>query len=56
MFPHWLISHGRQVCDAKKPKCTECVLSDVCPSYDIFTRSTGMIAAKPSAKKKVSLK
>lgn len=32
MFPHWMIYHGRQVCDARKPKCTECVLSDICPS------------------------
>ena len=32
MFPHWLIQHGRQVCDARKPKCSECVLADICPS------------------------
>jgi endonuclease III len=27
-----VILHGRRVCDARKPKCTECVLSDFCPS------------------------
>jgi endonuclease III len=27
-----LIEHGRQVCDARKPRCGECVLEDVCPS------------------------
>lgn len=32
MFPHWLIYHGRQVCNARKPKCGECVLADICPS------------------------
>jgi len=32
MFPHWMIYHGRQVCDARKPKCGECVLADICPS------------------------
>ena len=32
MFPHWMIFHGRQVCDARKPKCGECVLADICPS------------------------
>jgi endonuclease-3 len=37
MFPHWMIFHGRQVCNARKPKCTECVLADICPSYKIFT-------------------
>lgn len=33
MFSHWLIFHGRQVCHARNPKCTECVLADQCPSY-----------------------
>lgn len=37
MFSHWLIYHGRQICNARKPKCTECVLSDQCPSYPLFT-------------------
>lgn len=32
MFPHWLIYHGRQVCHARKPKCGECLLADICPS------------------------
>ena len=32
MFPHWMIFHGRQVCDARRPKCTTCHLSDICPS------------------------
>lgn len=27
-----LIEHGRAVCDAKKPRCDECVLADLCPS------------------------
>lgn len=27
---HWLILHGRYVCTAKSPKCTECGLSDYC--------------------------
>ena len=27
-----LILHGRRVCDAKKPKCGECSLADICPS------------------------
>jgi len=32
---HLLISHGRKICQAKKPKHQECVLSDICPSRDI---------------------
>ena len=27
---HWLILHGRYVCIARKPKCAECVLVDLC--------------------------
>jgi endonuclease-3 len=31
-FPHLLIWHGRRVCDARRPRCEDCVLSDLCPS------------------------
>jgi endonuclease III len=27
---HWLILHGRYTCTARKPHCTECVISDLC--------------------------
>lgn len=27
---HWLILHGRYVCVARKPKCPECVINDLC--------------------------
>ena len=40
MFPHWLITHGRQVCIARKPKCAECVLADICPSSGEFITTT----------------
>ena len=33
---HWLILHGRYVCVARKPKCAECVVGDLCPSRDLF--------------------
>ena len=29
---HLLIFHGRQVCDARKPRCVNCCLNDLCPS------------------------
>ncbi len=35
MFPHWLIWHGRKVCQARKPKCAECVLENVCPKIGV---------------------
>jgi endonuclease-3 len=28
---HWLILHGRYVCTARKPRCGECIVSDLCP-------------------------
>jgi endonuclease-3 len=31
-FPHLLIWHGRRVCHARRPRCEECVLTDLCPS------------------------
>jgi endonuclease III len=41
IFPHLMIFHGRRICIARKPKCRECVLADLCPSYPIFTPSAG---------------
>ena len=32
MLSHLLISHGREVCDARKPLCERCVVNDLCPS------------------------
>jgi endonuclease III len=32
LLSHLLIFHGRQICIARRPRCGECVLSDVCPS------------------------
>ncbi|HYA31984.1 MAG TPA: endonuclease III, partial [Thermodesulfovibrionales bacterium] len=34
-FSHFLILHGRKICQAKKPKHSECVLFDICPSRNI---------------------
>ena len=33
---HWLILHGRYVCQARKPKCEECKISHFCKSYGKF--------------------
>jgi endonuclease-3 len=33
---HWLILHGRYTCVARKPKCPECPISDLCPSRALF--------------------
>jgi len=31
-FPHLLICHGRRVCDARRPRCEDCVVYGLCPS------------------------
>jgi endonuclease-3 len=31
---HWLILHGRYVCVARKPKCGECIIQDLCEYKD----------------------
>lgn len=54
-FPHWMIFHGRQVCHARKPKCLECVLSDLCPSYQVFVNegiAAGTGPERPPKKEK----
>ena len=32
MFSHLMIFHGRRVCLARKPRCSDCSLADICPS------------------------
>lgn len=49
---HWLILHGRYVCQARKPKYPECIIADLCeyphktPS-DARTKETGAAGAAP---------
>jgi endonuclease III len=31
---HLLATHGRKICIANRPKCSECVIGDLCPSYN----------------------
>lgn len=35
---HWLILHGRYVCLARKPKCAECGITQVCKYYNENSR------------------
>ena len=32
---HLLIFHGRRVCSARRPDCTNCTLNDLCPSAEL---------------------
>lgn len=31
-FSHRLIQHGREICLARKPRCSQCLLNELCPS------------------------
>jgi endonuclease-3 len=33
-FSHRLIQHGREICIARKPKCAQCLLNELCPSAE----------------------
>jgi len=37
MATHYLISHGRKICIARKPKCAECGIARLCPSRNLFS-------------------
>ena len=56
--PEWgefslrLILHGRRVCDARTPRCEECLLESLCPSSMLPTKKP----AKKSTKKRASVK
>lgn len=32
---HWLLLHGRYICQSRKPKCGECPFADICPSSNL---------------------
>jgi endonuclease-3 len=34
-FSHRLIDHGRKVCDARRPRCEECTLIEICPRLGV---------------------
>ena len=43
---HWLILHGRYVCIARKPKCPECPIRDLC-EFKAKTSAVASAAAPP---------
>ncbi|MCX6150127.1 MAG: endonuclease III [Ignavibacteriales bacterium] len=31
---HYLVTHGRNICIARKPKCVDCIIGKICPSFN----------------------
>ncbi|MFM7950323.1 MAG: endonuclease III domain-containing protein, partial [Acidimicrobiaceae bacterium] len=60
--PEWgefslrLILHGRRVCDARTPRCEECLLESLCPSSMLPTKKPTKKPAKKSAGKSATKK
>lgn len=48
-FPHLVADHGRAVCKARSPLCLDCVLRELCPSRDIYTKNPRTAAPTPKA-------
>ena len=46
---HWLILHGRYICVARKPRCPDCVVADLC-RYKDKTQPAG---TKPAVEKSI---
>ena len=46
---HWLILHGRYICVARKPRCPDCIVADLCR----YGAKTPLAGAKPEVEKKI---
>ena len=42
---HWLILHGRYTCVARKPKCWNCIINDLCEYKDKTPAPAGLLPA-----------
>jgi endonuclease-3 len=49
-FSHWLIEHGRAICSARRPRCEQCPLDDLCPRVGVTAggRNRTIPAASPA--------
>jgi endonuclease-3 len=50
LWSHLLIHHGREICQARKPRCTECPLLAHCPAGPKFIRAEEAKARKARKK------
>jgi endonuclease-3 len=54
LFPHLLIYHGRRICLARKPKCSECAVERLCPAslLKVSNKPRKVAAKRPPRKAK----
>ncbi|MBC7287649.1 MAG: endonuclease III [Armatimonadetes bacterium] len=45
---HGLVLHGRYVCTARKPRCGDCVLEDVCPKVGVENKAERSSKPRPA--------
>lgn len=43
---HWLILHGRYVCNARKPQCKECGITDICDFFNNVSGTPAKVKSK----------
>jgi endonuclease-3 len=57
---HVLVFHGRRCCEARRPRCGDCSVNDVCPAaFDAVTvgrKARRVVSAKPEPSKPVTRK
>ena len=46
LFSHWMIEHGRQICSARRPLCSLCFLSELCPKQGVISSPGKKIPVK----------
>ena len=51
-FPHLVIFHGRRVCQARTPRCEECILEEICPKRGLKKPSRSGRATKKAPARK----
>jgi endonuclease-3 len=52
-FAHRMIHHGRRICVARKPRCPECVLVDICPRIGVKEVEEKAKSSKQTVAKRV---
>lgn len=44
LFSHWLITHGRRVCIARRPQCERCPVESLCPKRGLLKGSKKLVS------------